>query len=78
MEKEFTTDQKYIMDLEMLNIYNAKGCAACNQKFTLGDTVVLAIGGWPDNCAKLIHEKDAVFDKKTNSYYDKTYFFSKR
>lgn len=78
MEQEFKTDQTYIMDLAMVNTYNAKGCESCNQKFNLGDTVVMAVGGWHDNYAKLIHKKDAVFDKKTNTYYDRTYFYSKR
>jgi endonuclease IV len=35
--------QKIIMDLENLNTYNAEGCLACNQKFTLGDMAVLEV-----------------------------------
>ena len=27
--------QKIIMDLEKLNTFNAKGCPACGQRFTL-------------------------------------------
>ncbi len=74
MVDEFKTNTKYIVNLEMLNTHNAKGCESCNRKFNLGDTVVLAVGGWADNCAKLIHESHAVFDKKTNAYYDRTFY----
>ena len=78
MENEFKTDAKYIMDLVMLNTYNAKGCESCNRKFSLGDSVVMAVGGWADNYANLIHENEAVFDKKTRTYYDRTYYRSKK
>lgn len=74
MENEFKTDETYIMNLEMVNTYNAKGCEACNRKFNLGDRVVMAVGGWSDNYAKLIHEDEAVFDQKTKTYYDRTFF----
>ncbi len=76
MDTEFRSDTKYIVDLGMLNAYNKKGCESCNQKFNLGDTVVLACGAWPDDCAKLIHENEAVFDKQTNSYYERRYYHS--
>jgi hypothetical protein len=76
MESTFETDRTYIMDLAMLNTYNAKGCESCNRKFSLGDSVVMAVGGWQDNYAKLIHKNEAVFDKKTHTYYDRTYFHS--
>ncbi len=39
---EYNSENKYIVDLNILNTYSAKGCEACNQKFNLGDTVV-----WP-------------------------------
>ena len=67
---------QYIMDLELLNSNNESGCAACNQKFNLGDSVVLACGGWADDCGKLIHEHEAVLDKKTNSFFEKKYYNS--
>jgi len=76
MDYEFKTDSTYIMDLAMLNTYNEHGCESCNRKFSLGDSVVMAVGGWADNYAKLIHKSDAVFDKKTQTYYDRTYFHS--
>ncbi|MCG8638133.1 MAG: hypothetical protein MI862_00265 [Desulfobacterales bacterium] len=78
MENEFKTDRTYIMDLAMLNTYNGKGCESCNRRFNLGDTVVMAVGGWGDSFAKLIHKEDAVFDKRTNTYYERTYFHSMR
>lgn len=76
MSHEFRTDTKYIVNLDILNSYNAKGCESCNRKFNLGDTVVMAIGGWTDNCAKLIHESEAVFDPKTKTYYDRVFYQS--
>jgi uncharacterized protein YdeI (YjbR/CyaY-like superfamily) len=76
MIETFKKDAKYIVDLEILNTHNAKGCESCNRKFNLGDTVVLACGGWADGCAKLIHEKEAVFNKKSNSYFERVYYHS--
>lgn len=78
MAQEFKTDKKYIVDLNILNSHNADGCASCNRKFNLGDTVVMAVGGWADNYAKLVHESEAVFDKKTGAYYDRVFFRSMR
>lgn len=72
------TGKKFIMDLQMLNTHNAKGCEACNQKFNLGDTVVVACGDWQDGCERLIHEQEAVFDPKTNTYYERKYYQSLR
>lgn len=71
---KFSPDKKYIVDLNILNTYNAKGCEACHQKFNLGDTVVLACGPWSDGCARLIHERDAVFNPKTGTYFERGYF----
>lgn len=76
MIENFKPDTKYIVDLGILNAYNEKGCECCNRKFNLGDTIVLACGGWADGCAKLIHEKEAVFDKKTNTYFERLYYHS--
>jgi hypothetical protein len=33
---EFSPDKKYIVELNIINIYNAKGCEACHRKFNLG------------------------------------------
>ena len=64
-----STIQKIIIDLEKLNTLNSEGCPACKRKFTLGETVVLACGSWQG--AKYIHENEAVFDKKTSTYYER-------
>lgn len=64
------TPQKFIMDLEMLNTGNEKGCVACGKKFSLGDTVVLACGAW-EGGVKMIHENEAIFDKKTDGYVER-------
>ena len=71
---EFKSENKYIVDLDILNTHNEKGCEACNQKFNLGDTVVFACGAWADDCARLIHESDAVFDKNTGTWYERRYY----
>ena len=62
--------KKFIIDLEALNTHNAEGCAACGRKFNLGDTVVVACGGWGDT-PKLIHESEAVFVSETSSYVER-------
>ncbi len=62
--------QKTIIDLEKLNTLNSEGCAACHQKFTLGEPVVLACGAW-EGGPKWIHENEAVFDRRTSSYVER-------
>ena len=69
--------KKFIMDLEMLNTGNEKGCIACGKKFSLGDTVVLACGAW-EGGAKIIHENEAVFDKKTGDYVERNCYTAGR
>jgi len=63
---------KIIIDLEKVNSLNAEGCPACGGKFSLGETAVLACGAWDG--VKYIHEKDAVFDPKTQAYVDRRCF----
>jgi hypothetical protein len=79
-DKEVPMQQKtntpFLVDLDILNTHNEKGCEACNRKFSLGDTVVMACGSWPDDCMKLIHEQEAVFDEKTQAWYERTYYQS--
>lgn len=67
METMTVPPQKMILDLEKLNELNSKGYAG---KFTLGDTVVLACGGW-EGGPRWIHEREAVFDRKTNTYVER-------
>ena len=74
MIENFKSNETYLVDLGILNTYNEKGCECCNRKFNLGDTVVLANGSWADGCAKLIHEKEAVFDKKNNTYVERIFY----
>ena len=66
-------DREYIMDLEMLNTYNAEGCGACGNKFNLGDKVVLACGQWADG-PKLVHAHEAVWDKSSGAYVERHCF----
>ena len=63
------SEQKIILYLDKLNELNAEGCPACNRKFTLGETVVLACGPWEGT--KYIHENEVVFVKKTALYYER-------
>ncbi len=61
-----------LIDLEKFNTLNPEGCLACGRKFALGEAVVLACGNWEGK--KYIHEDEATFDKKTNSYYEPRYY----
>ncbi len=74
METNFRLDTKYIVDLAILNSHNKNGCEACHRKFNLGDTVVMACGPWADSCSRLIHENEAVFDKKSQTYFERHYY----
>ena len=58
---------RILLDLQKLNELNAMGYAG---KFCLGDTVVLACGG-SDSCPKYVLERDAILDKKTNTYWQR-------
>jgi hypothetical protein len=66
---------KTLIDLEKLNTLNPEGCPACGRQFELGEAVVLAGGNWPGK--RFIHEDEATFDKKTNSYYERKYYRDK-
>jgi len=63
--------QTTIIDRELLNTLNAEGCPACGNKFTLGEPVVLACGDW-GNRKKLIHENEAIFDKRSGSFIEQS------
>jgi hypothetical protein len=69
IKSENLQKKKFIMNLEKLNTYNAEGCPACGMKFNLGDPVVLACGTWQGE--KIIHESEAVFDKRINTYVER-------
>ncbi len=59
--------QKIMVDLETLNQLNDSGYAG---KFCLGDTIVLACGGW-EGGPRYIHEHEAVFDPDINSFVER-------
>ena len=64
---------RLIMDLELLNKTNSKGCPACGNKFNLGDPVVVACGAW-EGGAQLIHESEAVYDAHQHQYVERRCF----
>jgi len=76
MSFESDFQKSRLVDLNILNSHNAKGCEACNRKFNLGETVVMACGSWENGCARLIHEQEAVFDQTTRTWYERGYFRS--
>lgn len=65
---------KFIVDLNILNSYNATGCGAYGGKFNLGETVVVACGGWENGGSRLIHEKEAVYDATCDTYYERQFY----
>ena len=69
MKQNRQNPKKVIMDLNQLNLLNTEGCPACGEKISLGEMAVPSLGKW--NGLKLVHEKDAVFNNKTNTYVDK-------
>jgi hypothetical protein len=67
---------KTLIDLEMLNTLS-EGCPGCGNKFTLGETVVLACGAW-EGGPKYIHESESVYDSKTSSFVERKCYEAKR
>jgi hypothetical protein len=67
MASQTPRPQKIILDLETLNRLNDSGYAG---KFCLGDTVVLACGGW-EGGPRYVHEHDAVYDPATNAFVER-------
>jgi hypothetical protein len=65
-----------LIDLEKLNTLNEEGCPACGQKFSLGETAVLACGFW-EGAPRIIHENDAVWDPKTASFIERKCYESR-
>jgi hypothetical protein len=66
-----------IIDLQKLNELNEEGCPACGRKFSLGDPVVIACGAW-DGPPKYVHENEAIFDKNTDSYFERRCYASRK
>ncbi len=65
---------RFIVDLNILNTHNASGCGACGGKFNLGETVVVACGAWKGGGSRLVHEKEAVYDSRCDTYYEREFF----
>jgi len=74
MNKQNNNPNKVFLDLEKLNELNALGYAG---KFTLGETVVLACGPW-DEGPRFIPEKEAVYDRASNTYWEKNCFNARK
>ena len=66
-----------IIDLATLNELNAEGCPACNRKFVLGESAVLACGNWRGG-PKLIHENEAIYDAETAMFMERQCYLSGR
>ena len=77
MVKTDVQRQKFIIDLSKLNELNTEGCPACGRKFTLGETVVVACGAW-EGGAKVIHENEAVWDRKSSSFVERRCYNAQR
>jgi hypothetical protein len=77
MKSDERRKNTFLIDLEKLNRLNAEGCPACREKFTLGETVVLACGAW-EGGPKLIHENEAVWDPQTSSFVERRCFEARR
>lgn len=77
MAEKPSSKQKIMIDLQKLNELNADGCLACGRGFTLGETAVVACGAW-EGGAKLIHEKEAVWDTENLNYVERRCFETRR
>ncbi|MFO7752030.1 MAG: hypothetical protein R6V41_02790 [Desulfobacteraceae bacterium] len=75
-EKNDKKQYKKIIDREMLMTLNS-GCPVCGRSFTLGDPVVYACGSW-EGPMKLIHESEAVFDKRKSLYIERECYNASR
>jgi hypothetical protein len=74
METRIDLPKQILLDLQKLNELNSEGYAG---KFCLGDTVVLACGGWQGG-PRYIHAHEAVFDQKTGSYWERKCYQAKK
>ena len=74
MNTKSNRPQKIILDLQKLNELNSQGYAG---KFSLGETVVLACAGCNES-PRYINERDAIYDKTTNSYWDRNFYDPKQ
>jgi hypothetical protein len=77
MTKNKRKKHQSIIDLQKLNELNEEGCPACGRKFNLGEPVVIACGAW-DGPPKYVHENEAIFDKNTDSYFERRCYASRK
>ena len=77
MGKNMRKKHKSIIDLQKLNELNEEGCPACGRKFTLGEPVVIACGAW-EGPPKYIHENEAIFDRNTDTYFERRCYASRK
>ena len=68
--------KKTIVSREMMNTIT-EGCPACGRKFNMGDPVVIACGAW-EGPPKFIHENEAVYDEKTDQYFERKCYEAER
>lgn len=74
MNTEKRHPMKLFLDREKLMELNSMGYAG---KFSLGETVVLACGPW-DNGPRFIPEKEAIYDKAANTYWEKNCYHARK
>jgi hypothetical protein len=55
-----------LVDLALMGALCGTGCAVCGGSFSLGETVVLALGKWEGK--RHVHEREARFDPKTGAF----------
>ena len=77
MENRSKDKWKTIIDREKLMEHNEEGCPSCGKKFTLGDPVVYACGDW-EGPQKLVHENEAVYDKTSAVYVERSCYEASR
>jgi len=68
---------KTFIDREKMMEHNAEGCPSCGKKFALGDPVVYACGDW-EGPQKLVHENEAVYDKASAMYVERSCYEARR
>ncbi|MFH1156145.1 MAG: hypothetical protein V1793_20250 [Pseudomonadota bacterium] len=64
---------KSMVTLNMMNSREHSTCAFCGHRFSLGEPVVLASGGWHGG-PRLVHERDAVYDRASGTYVERRCF----
>jgi hypothetical protein len=77
MPEKTKAKSTFIIDLQKLNELNARGCAACGRKFTLGETVVVACGAW-EGGARIIHENEAVWDRRSGGFVERRCYAARK